>query len=1088
MKGVPVPSGTIAPSRARRVLPTAPKRKLKAGLPIAPRLYYVNPRLAGPLAGWPGLLERIAGMGFSGVLLAWPFGGTTADPLATDDPDRLHPALGYSGDAAEGVAMIAAACRAHGLALLLDIVIDRAASGGRLAASLPGCWAEGAGWIDPRDIGAFGVARLMAGTPESQAQVAAFWAPRLPAWQDGGVTGMRFHAVEAAPLGLWSELLAPLRARDPNWISIGWLTGRPREEALAAAEVFDMLPSSVAWWDGGAPWLAEEYRALRPHTRLLAHPEDPFGPRLIPTGPGRDAATHRRALHAASLLANGWLMPMGFEYGARLPFLAATADAEDFAALREDAPFDLSGEIAEANARLAALPTGAATLRQLTGEAAPVTLMHRAGRSDGVLVALNNDLHRVVQADLRPAAAQLGGRVAGREVELPPGGGAAVALETAAPVLTPALTPVTQAARIAIEAVTPAVEAGRFAAKRIVGETVAVSADIFADGHEVLGAELRWRAADSDTWQTAAMRELGNDRWQSELLLERPGRHVFAIVAWWDHFATFRRDLGRKHEAGLDLALEIEEGRLLLEHSLDHAADEAVAVIRAHLAALPADPVATLLAPSLAEAMRAADPRPHATGADRHFPVEADREAARFASWYELFPRSATDSVARHGTFRDVIARLPAIRDMGFDVLYFPPIHPIGRTNRKGPNNTLTPGPDDPGSPYAIGGEAGGHDAFHPDLGTAEDFRALVAAAAEHGLEIALDFAIQCAPDHPWLREHPDWFQWRPDGSIKYAENPPKKYQDIVNVDFYAEGATPALWLALRDVVRFWVGKGVRIFRVDNPHTKPFPFWEWLIADIRAEDPGVLFLAEAFTRPKVMYRLGKVGFSQSYTYFTWRNEKAELAAYMQELNEAPARDVFRPNFFVNTPDINPVFLQTGGRPGFLIRAALAATLSGLWGVYSGFEICEAAALPGREEYLDSEKYQIRVRDYAAPGNIVTEITRLNQIRRSHPALQSHLGLSFYHASSEHILFFGKRQPGTAEMVLVAVNLDPHVTHDAAIEVPLWEFGLPDHASLTVEDLMNGRRFTWTGKHQSISLDPVQTPFCIWRIAPAGESA
>ena len=378
-------------------------------------------------------------------------------------------------------------------------------------------------------------------------------------------------------------------------------------------------------------------------------------------------------------------------------------------------------------------------------------------------------------------------------------------------------------------------------------------------------------------------------------------------------------------------------------------------------------------------------------------PLDVDRPQAGFASWYEMFPRSATDDPARHGTFVDVIARLPAIRAMGFDVLYFPPIHPIGTTNRKGRNNALRAEPDDVGSPYAIGGPEGGHDAIHPQLGTLDDFRALVAAAKDHGLEIALDFAIQCSPDHPWLREHPDWFRWRPDGSIRFAENPPKKYEDIVNPDFYAEAAMPGLWLALRDVVQFWVDQGVRIFRVDNPHTKPLPFWHWMIADIRGRHPDVIFLAEAFTRPKLMYRLAKVGFTQSYTYFTWRNTKQEIIEYLTELNAPPVRDFFRPNFFVNTPDINPPFLQTSGRPGFLIRAALACTLSGLWGMYSGFELCEAAPLPGREEYLDSEKYQIRVRDFAAPGNIVGEITALNRIRRAHPALQSHLGVTFYPA-------------------------------------------------------------------------------------------
>jgi starch synthase (maltosyl-transferring) len=482
--------------------------------------------------------------------------------------------------------------------------------------------------------------------------------------------------------------------------------------------------------------------------------------------------------------------------------------------------------------------------------------------------------------------------------------------------------------------------------------------------------------------------------------------------------------------------------------------------------------------------MRAADPREFASRADLLYPVDAERLAARFSSWYELFPRSQSGDPARHGTFDDVIARLPAIRDMGFDALYFPPIHPIGLSHRKGKNNSLGAGADQPGSPYAIGSEAGGHDAVHPELGTIEDFDRLVVAARDHGLELVLDFAIQCSPDHPWLKQHPDWFSWRPDGTIRYAENPPKKYEDIVNVDFYAPGALPALWIALRDVVLFWVEHGVRTFRVDNPHTKPLPFWEWMIADVRGRYPDVIFLAEAFTRPKMMYRLAKIGFPQSYTYFTWRNEKWELIEYLTELTTQAPRDFFRPHFFVNTPDINPVFLQNSGRPGFLIRAALATTLSGLWGMYNGFELCEGRALPGKEEYLDSEKYEIVAWDYDRPGNITAEITRLNRIRRANPALQTHLGVAFYNAYNDRILFYGKRTPDLANFILVAVNLDPYNTQEGGIELPLWEFGLPDNGSVIVEDLMTDRSFVWSGKNQFIRLDPNAQPFVVFRIRPA----
>ncbi|PZQ17055.1 MAG: alpha-1,4-glucan--maltose-1-phosphate maltosyltransferase [Ancylobacter novellus] len=650
-----------------------------------------------------------------------------------------------------------------------------------------------------------------------------------------------------------------------------------------------------------------------------------------------------------------------------------------------------------------------------------------------------------------------------------------------------------QRPRIAIEAVTPSVDDGRFPVKTIAGRPVTVEADIFADGHEVLRAEVLWRGPKGGEWKRAPMTELVNDRWRGGFTPDEIGRQEFLVEAWWDDFGTFRRDLTKKRDAGVDVTLETEEGvQMLEEHSSKAEPAQARALADAALRARPLDVtgrVAELLSAETALAAKQGDPRHHATRTDP-FPLEVERTKAEFASWYELFPRSESGDPAKHGAFRDVIRRLPMIRDMGFDVLYFPPISPIGKTNRKGPNNTLTPGPNDPGSPYAIGSEHGGHDALHPELGTLEDFQALVKAAADHGLELAIDFAIQCSPDHPWLKEHPGWFRWRPDGSMKYAENPPKKYQDIVNVDFYGPDAVPGLWEALRDVVLFWADQGVKIYRVDNPHTKPFPFWEWMIAEVKAKHPDAIFLSEAFTRPKVMYRLAKVGYGQSYTYFTWRNRKAEIAEYLTELTTAAPKDFFRPNFFVNTPDINPYFLQTSGRPGFLIRAALATTLSGLWGMYNGFEICESAPLPGKEEYLDSEKYQIRIRNWNQPGNIIQEITRLNRIRKENAALQTHLGVRFYNCFDDDILYYGKPRVSAdgstiEDMILCFVTLDPHSERSAGYEVPLWEFGLPDDGIVEVEDLMRGNAFTLTGKNQSIYLNPHELPFHIWRLKPAG---
>lgn len=639
--------------------------------------------------------------------------------------------------------------------------------------------------------------------------------------------------------------------------------------------------------------------------------------------------------------------------------------------------------------------------------------------------------------------------------------------------------------RLAIESVEPVVENGRFAAKATVGRPVTVSAVVFSDGHDKLAGNLLWRRVDADQWQTAALESLGHDRWRASFIPEQAGRLVFAIEAWVDVFATYCDELEKKFGAGVPVDLELQEGEALLREALGQASPDnrvrlETALERMRGGSSLDERVYAVLDLEVRRIVRAGEGHPHTVRSDI-YPVDVERVEAEFASWYELFPRSVTDDPNRHGTLRDVIGRLPDIAAMNFDVLYFPPIHPIGRAHRKGPNNTLTAGENDPGSPYAIGSHEGGHEAIHPELGTLDDFRELVSAARMHKLEIALDFAVQCSPDHPWLQQHPGWFSWRPDGSIRHAENPPKKYEDIVNVDFYADEAVPSLWVALRDVVRGWVDLGVTLFRVDNPHTKPMPFWEWLIADIRRNNPEVIFLSEAFTRPSMMARLGKLGFSQSYTYFTWRNTKHELSEFFTELNESPWRECYRPNFFVNTPDINPYFLQRSGRAGFLIRAALATMGAGSWGMYSGFEICEAEPVPGKEEYLDSEKYEIRPRDYYAPGNIVAEITQLNRIRRQNPALQTHLGFKAYTAWNDNIFYFGKRTPDLKNFILVAISMDPWNAQEAHFDLPLWELGLPDDASTQGEDLMTGHTWTWHGKTQWMRIEPWNLPFGIWRI-------
>jgi starch synthase (maltosyl-transferring) len=573
------------------------------------------------------------------------------------------------------------------------------------------------------------------------------------------------------------------------------------------------------------------------------------------------------------------------------------------------------------------------------------------------------------------------------------------------------------AQRIYIEDVYPSVDAGRFAVKRIAGEPVEVWADIFQEGHGLLAAELIWRPKGADRWQRIAMRLDVNDRWTATFVPPRPGLYHYAIEAWRDVFGTWRREFLTKRKAGLDVSLELQEGRQLLA-DLPHP-EEGAALPVADAPALASRDEDVLLSNDLVPLARSAF-QPDLTRSAT-FPLYADRPLARAGAWYEMVPRSQGRIPGRHGTFDDCIARVPEIANLGFDVIYLTPIHPIGRTNRKGRNNALRAAPGDPGSPYAIGAKEGGHDAVHPELGTLADFRRFVHACQSHGMEVALDFAVQCSPDHPWLKEHPNWFKRRPDGSIQYAENPPKKYEDIVNPDFYCDTSVE-LWTALRDVVLFWVDHGVHIFRVDNPHTKPFPFWEWLIREVQTADPNVIFLSEAFTRPKVMKALAKLGFTQSYTYFTWRTGKEDLQAYLSEITRYPERDYFRPNFFTNTPDILPLHLQSGEPWMFKARVALAATLASNYGIYNGFEVLEHTPIPGKEEYLDSEKYELKVRDWDKPGNIKGYIGHLNQVRRSHTALQQASRLRFAQVDDGEVIGFVKESETGGDAVAVAIAL------------------------------------------------------------------
>ncbi len=643
-----------------------------------------------------------------------------------------------------------------------------------------------------------------------------------------------------------------------------------------------------------------------------------------------------------------------------------------------------------------------------------------------------------------------------------------------------------------IEHVRPAVDDGRHPVKRVVGDVLTVTADIFKEGHDQLAARVRYRGHDAAEWREAPMRLVDNDGWAGQVSLDANTRYVYTVEAWTDAFGSWVEEMRRRITGGQrDLESELLEGAEMVRAA--HAALPAgaasgpdAAVLRRALDRLGGKPsrdarLDALLDGELRQAMARVAPRPDLTPYDRLLDVVVDRREAAFASWYELFPRSQGRVPGRHGTFADCIERLPDIRRMGFDVVYLPPIHPIGRTARKGPDNALAAGPGDPGSPWAIGGPEGGHTAVHPDLGTLDDFRRLVKAAQGLGLEIALDFAIQCSPDHPWVREHPEWFYQRPDGTIKYAENPPKKYQDIYPINF-ASHAWAALWDALLGVVRFWIDQGVRTFRVDNPNTKPLEIWAWLIREVQTRDPDVEFLSEAYTRPKVMRALAKVGFTQSYTYFTWRNFKEEMTEYLEELTRSEMAEYFRGNFFVNTPDILPEVLQRGGPPAFQMRATLAATLSSLWGIYSGFELAEHDALPDSEEYRASEKYEIRVRNWDAPGNLKAHVARLNAIRRENRALQSMSTLQFLPSSSPHVLFYGKITSARDNVILVAVNLDPFATHESTLEIPLEALGIAADETYELHELLSDQRRLVRGDRHTVSLDPRTATAHVYRVA------
>ena len=1033
---------------------------------------------------WDALCRRVRESGFN-VLLIEPLwlrparGAETGVPL---DPDHPDPALDPGHCMSALLRRVADNGTRHGLPVYMDLVLDRIATDPARNARYPDWYRAPADdpARDPRmALSARGVRYLREG-PLPREFIHA-WSERLARWLDAGLSGLRFDAPQRIEASDWHALLAPLRAAFPDRRFLAWTPGLTPDQVMALRGAgFDGVFSSLPWWDFQSAWLAEEHARLGAVAPVIAMPAE--------TAEMHSGAQALRGLWAAVVSGDGIMVAGGLDarqrmyaqanawLGRQRPAGALSAvggrDGLCTVLVRHDA---LAGESGAGARVLLANPR--------TDAPARIDWDHI-----GRLLPAGTPCHEHV-----PPAVRLRGDT------LEPGGAAAFIIEPAPPVQMPLVgrragPRAGRSGRIAVEDVAPTVDGGAYAAKCVAQDPLCVQADIYTDGHEALAAEVLWRAADEAEWRAAPMRALPNDRWEAVIRPFRIGRHEFMVSAWRDTWETFRGDLLKKREAGQDLTANLADGAALLRAALERggafpggkaaAACVATALQQAG-AASGSEAAEALLDDRLAQAMRTLADKPFHYLSPAPYPLWVDRRAACHASWYELFPRSAAAEPGRHGTFDDVIAQLPRVRDMGFDVLYLPPIHPIGRTHRKGPNNSLHSEEGDVGSPYAIGSPDGGHDAIHPELGTLSDFLRLVESAREHGLEIALDFAIQCSPDHPWLARHPDWFERRADGTIRHAENPPKKYEDIVNVSFYAASGRRArkspLWLALRDIVLFWIGHGVRIFRVDNPHTKPLPFWEWLIGEVQNRHPDVVFLSEAFTRPKMMYRLAKAGFTQSYTYFTWRNTRRELTEYLQELSSPPVADFFRPNFFVNTPDINPYFLQTSGRAGFLIRAALAATTSGLWGMYSGFELCEFQPLPGKEEYLDSEKYQLRQRDWNAPGNIVAQISRLNAIRRANPALQTHRGFTAIDAGNDQVLCFCKATPCRGNVVLAAISLDPHRPQQARMEAPFHLFGLPDDGRLCADDLLDGGREYWHGKWRDVALHP-DRPYRLWRLS------
>ncbi len=638
--------------------------------------------------------------------------------------------------------------------------------------------------------------------------------------------------------------------------------------------------------------------------------------------------------------------------------------------------------------------------------------------------------------------------------------------------------------RVIISNIEPTVEGGGYPAKAVIGDTVTFSADVFGDGHDAVAASLLIRKAAEEEVTEVPLEFINNDFWTADYTFTAAGKHSFWIEGWEDHYSNWKKGLKKKFDAGQEITVELKIGTILLEQAAAFLPANHVAIQnwseRINDADSPGEAVSLALDEELAKMMYNYRPQDIITSS-RVYQLEIERKKAAFSTWYELFPRSAAKEPGKHGTFKDVIGLLPRVAQMGFDVLYFPPIHPIGEVNRKGKNNSLTAAKDDPGSPWAIGNRKGGHKAIHPQLGTLNDFKKLVIAAKNMGIEIAMDIAFQCAPDHPYVKEHPQWFIWRPDGTVQYAENPPKRYEDILPFNFETDD-WENLWEELKSVIDYWLDAGVTVFRIDNPHTKAFRFWEWTIGEVRSKHPEVIFLAEAFTRPRIMERLAKAGFNQSYTYFTWRNTKKELEEYMTELTKTEMKHYFRPNFWPNTPDILPPALITGGENAHITRLLLAGTLSSSYGVYGPvYEFGINTPHGAKEEYVDNEKYEIHHWDWDRYTRIKEIMIRLNSIRKENPALQSTWNIEFAETTSDQIICYIKVDPATNNKLIIAVNMDFWNTHSASVRIPEALLGLPLGASYKVHDLLSGDVYHWQGAWQYVELNPYLMPAHIFRI-------